>query len=235
MTVQANMVEIAALVGDASRAAMMSALMSGQSLTGRELAEAAHVTKSTASEHLSRLVAARLVTASEGGRHRYYRIASKLVAEMIESIGAVAAFETPARYQPRGALSAEQRTLRMCYDHLAGAVGVAIADTLIRRGHIRMDEDGGVVTTSGARFLLDFGVDIDDGGRQARRPFCRPCLDWTERRVHLAGRLGAAIACQCFTRGWIERESARRAVRVTSRGRRGLAETFAISCELCEQ
>jgi DNA-binding transcriptional ArsR family regulator len=128
MVAAANLVEVAALVGDTARATMLAALMGGQSLTGSELAYVARISRPTASEHLMRLVEARLVSVVKQGRFRCYRIASPLVAQMLESIIAVAAIEVPARYQPRSARDDVLRFARTCYDHLAGQVGVAITE-----------------------------------------------------------------------------------------------------------
>ena len=146
MVAAANMVEIAALVGDTARATMLAALMGGQALTSSELAALAHVSRSTASGHLNKLVGARLLAVTQKRRNRYYRIASPLVARMLESIKTVAAIETPARYQPRSARDDALRFARTCYDHVAGQLGVAIADALVTRGFIVLSEDGGEVT-----------------------------------------------------------------------------------------
>ena len=227
MSVAANIVEVAALVGDTARATMLAALMEGRSLTGGELAGIAGVSKSTASGHLTKLVGARLLAASPQGRHCYYRIGSPLVAQMLESIGVVAAFDVPARFQPRSARDPRMNLARTCYDHLAGRLGVAIADTLVRRAYISLDEDGGDVSPAGLAFFADFGLDIEQLGGPQRRIFCRPCLDSTERRVHLAGRLGTAIACRCFALGWLVRAPATRVVEITRKGSLGLKAVFA--------
>src|SRR6266436_1447262 len=157
MVAAANLVEVAALVGDTARATILAALMGGQALTGSELAYLARVSRPTASEHLLKLIEARLVAVTKQGRHRYYRIASPLVARMLESIIAVAAIEVPTRYQPRSIRDDALRFARTCYDHLAGQVGVAIADALVVNGHIVLTEDGGEVTDA-------FGVDLTKEG-----------------------------------------------------------------------
>jgi len=117
---------------------------------------------------------------------------------------------------------------RTCYDHLAGRLGVGIADALVAKGHVELDEDGGTVTNAGQIFLHAFGV-AEAPGRRAKRAFCRPCLDWSERRPHLAGALGIAIACRCFELGWLRRIQGSRAVAVTPTGQQGLRRTFDIS------
>jgi len=185
------MVEVAALVGDTARATMLAALMGGQALTASELAYLAGVSRPTASEHLVKLVTARLIALTRQGRFRYYRIASPLVARMLESIIAVAAIEVPPRYQPRSARDDALRFARTCYDHLAGRLGVAIADALVERDALVLTPDGGELTPAGVRLLTAFGADLAPPG--SRRIFCRPCLDWSERRYHVAGHVGAEI------------------------------------------
>src|SRR5262244_673494 len=173
MVAAANMVEVAALVGDTARATMLAALMGGQALTGTELAYLARVSRSTASEHLAKLVEARLIVVTRQRRFRYYRIASPLVAAMLESMKAVAAIEVPPRYQPRSARDEALRFARTCYDHLAGRLGVAIADALTSHGHLVLNDDGGEITDSGRDVLGRFGVGLKRASR-SRRIYCRP-------------------------------------------------------------
>lgn len=225
MVAAANLVEVAALVGDTARATILAALMGGQALTGSELAYLARVSRPTASEHLVKLTQARLVSVTRQGRYRYYRIASPLVARMIESIIAVAAIEVPSRYQPRSIQDDALRFARTCYDHLAGQIGVAITDALVANGHIVLGEDGGEVTAAGARFLTGFGADLRSRGR---RIFCRPCLDWSERRYHVAGLVGAAIWRRCLELGWLTRQRDTRALRLTAAGKAGLLDSFGV-------
>jgi DNA-binding transcriptional ArsR family regulator len=227
MTAAANMVEVAALVGDRARATMLAALMGGQALTGSELASIARIAPSTASEHLARLVDARLVSVTKKRRSCYYRIVSPLVATMLESIKLVAAVELPPRHQPRSARDDALRFARTCYDHLAGHLGVAIADALAAKTHVILTADGGEVTASGARFLTEFGADVSSQSR-GKRIFCRPCLDWSERRLHIAGLVGSAIWRRCLELGWVTQEQGARAVRVTAAGQTGLRLGFGI-------
>ncbi len=227
MTAAANVVEVAALVGDTARATMLAALMGGQALTGTELAYRARISKATASEHLTKLTAARLVTATKKRRFRYYRIASPLVAKMLESIKAVAAIETPPRHQPRSAQDAALRFARTCYDHIAGELGVAIADAMVAKRYVVLSEEGGELTATGRKFLTGFGAELNSKSSN-RRIFCRACLDWSERRYHVAGLVGSEIWRQCLDRGWLARERDSRAVRVTPAGRRGLREVFGV-------
>ena len=189
MVAAANLVEVAALVGDTARATMLNALMGGQSLTATELAYCANVSRATASGHLSKLVSARLLTVTRNRRFSYYRIASPLVATMLESLKVVAAIEVPPRRQPRSANDDALRFARSCYDHLAGQLGVAVTDALVAMGHIVLTDEGGEVTSSGGRFLSAFGADLRS---RTRRIFCQPCLDWSERRYHLKGLVGGS-------------------------------------------
>jgi hypothetical protein len=218
MVAAANMVEVAALVGDTARSTMLGALMGGQALTGSELAFLAHISRTTASEHLAN---------TRKRRFNYYRIASPLVARMLESIKLVAAIEVPPRYQPRSARDDALRFARTCYDHLAGYVAVAIADALTAKGYIALGDDGGEVTETGARFLTGFGVDLTSQPR-SRRIFCRPCLDWSERRYHVAGHVGSEICRCCLQFGWFARERDSRALRLTPAGTAGLRDIFGV-------
>ncbi len=230
MAAAANMVEVAALVGDTARATMLAALMGGQSLTATELAFLARVSRSTASEHLAKLVKARLLAVTSKRRFRYYRIASPLVARMLESIKAVAAIEVPPRHQPRSAQDEALRFARTCYDHLAGRLGVALADALIAKGVVVLSDDGGMLTSLGRRFLSDFGADLTPELR-SNRIFCRACLDWSERRYHIAGLVGAQLLQRCLDLGWLVRDRDTRAVTIAAAGRTGLRETFGLDPE----
>jgi DNA-binding transcriptional ArsR family regulator len=197
MVAAANLVEVAALVGDTARATMLNALMGGQSLTATELAYCANVSRATASGHLSKLVAARLLTVTRQRRFSYYRIASPLVATMLESIKVVAAIEVPPRRHPRSANDDALRFARSCYDHLAGQVGVAITDALVAMGHVVLTDEGGEVTPSGERFFATFGLDLRP---RTKRIFCQPCLDWSERRTP------SPMLFQCRQMGRVSKE-----------------------------
>ncbi len=222
----ATMAEVAALVGDPARAVILDQLMDGRALTATELAFAARVAAPTASGHLGKLLDARLLSVVKQGRHRYYRLASPLVSRMLEGIMAVAAIETPPRHRPRSPRDEALRLARTCYDHLAGRTGVAIADSLVERGRLILDDDGGELTADGLAFIARLDIDRAALQRRGGRLFCRPCLDWTERRPHLAGALGAALAQRCFDLGWLERLRDSRAVAITTRGRAGMRELF---------
>ena len=220
-----QMAEIAALVGDPARANILSTLFDGRALTPTELTFAANVSPQTTSGHLAKLTQAGLLSVVKQGRHRYYRLATPLVAQMLESIMAVASL-APPRHRPRSAREENLRKARTCYDHFAGQLGVSIADALCTRGHLVLGDDGGQVTETGLSFLQTFGVDVSETGR---RPFCRACLDWTERRPHLAGVVGASIAMRCFDLGWVKRERTPRALTITPAGTSGFRKTFGFS------
>jgi DNA-binding transcriptional ArsR family regulator len=218
--------EVAALVGNPARANVLMALLDGRALTASELAYAAGVSPQTASGHLAKMTEARLLALTKQGRHSYYRLASPQVGRMLEGIMAVAV-DGPTRYQPRWRGEEELRTARTCYDHLAGRLSVALADTLTARNQVVLTEDGGMVTPAGEEFLRGFGLDMHRLGR-GHRAFCRPCLDWSERRPHLAGAVGAALAARCFDLGWIARVRDTRALKIPPDGRRGFADAFGI-------
>ncbi len=226
MSSSLSLAEIAALVGNPARANVLTALLDGRALTATELAFAAHVSPQTTSGHLAQLTQARLLVLHKQGRYSYYRLASPPIGRMLEGIMAVAADDAPRGPRWRG--DEALRTARTCCDHLAGRLGVALADALVTRRRIVLAEDGGQVTARGARFLAEFGIDVATI-EQRRRAFCRPCLDWSERRPHLAGSVGAAIAARCFELGWIKRVRASRAVVVAPAGQRGFAEVFGIA------
>jgi len=216
----------AALLGDPARANILAALMDGRALTAKELAFAAHVSPQTTSGHLGKLAEAGLLTPQKQGRHRYYRIASPLVGQMLEGIMALSAAtdERPAERRTTWRGGDALRTARSCYDHLAGRLGVGLADSLCEQGFVALTADGGEVTDNGHRFLRGFGAEPEPG----KRVFCRPCLDWSERRPHIAGRLGAALASRCFELGWIQRQRDTRAVAITEAGRAGFADKFGV-------
>jgi DNA-binding transcriptional ArsR family regulator len=229
MTEAPEIAEIAALVGNPARANVLLALLDGRALTAGELAYAARLTPQTTSGYLARLTEARLLVLERQGRNAYYRLASPLVGRMLESMMAVASDGAPLR-RPRWRGDPALRRARTCYDHIAGRLGVALADSLVARHRVVLAEDGGRVTPQGARFLDAFGIDVAaiDG---RRRRFCRPCLDWSERRPHLAGAVGAALARRCFELHWIERQRDGRALTVTVAGLRGLAERFDVDLD----
>ena len=216
--------EVAALVGNPARANILMALANGQALTATELAYVAGVSPQTASEHLARLTQANLLSLTRQGRHSYFRLASPKVAHMIEGIMVVAA-DGPQRYRPCWNGDDQLRTARTCYDHIAGRLGVALTDALTGRRHIVLTGDGGMVTRAGEKFFADFGIPLAEA-KEGRRTFCRPCLDWSERRPHLGGGIGAALCTHSFAKDWIRRLPGTRAVAVTPKGQRVFREQF---------
>lgn len=227
MTSQARFAEVAALVGDPARASMLHALLDGRALTASELATIAGITPQTASGHLAKLAEAGLMTVVKQGRHRYHRLASPKVADMMESIMRVAAtVAAPARSLRIGPKDAALRAARTCYDHLAGTLAVALADAMIEKGLVELGDDAGMVTERGLVFIEKLG--LDDPSEGSRRVFCKPCLDWSERRPHLAGRVGAALCRHSFERGWIRRGGDSRALAVTPKGGAAFREHFGI-------
>jgi DNA-binding transcriptional ArsR family regulator len=225
---QPSIAEVAALVGNPARANILSVLLDGRALTATELAYIAGVSPQTASGHLLKLTEGRLLIVHKQGRYSYFRLASPLIGQMLEGIMAVAAQAQTPRNRPRWRGDEALRLARTCYDHLAGRLGVAIADALVERRYVVLGQDGGVVTARGEAFFAEFGIDLRQTGH-VKREFCRPCLDWSERRPHLAGAVGAALAKRGFELGWITRLRDTRAVAISASGHAGLAETFGIA------
>jgi DNA-binding transcriptional ArsR family regulator len=217
--------QVAALIGDPARANMLSALMDGRTLTASELAYVSGVAPQTASGHLAKLSDAGLLALERQGRRRYFRLASPLVARVLEGLMVVAQ-EGPARQRNLWRGGETLRHARTCYDHMAGRIAVAIADRLVQQSFILLDEDGGQLTDAGRSFFDELGVDLRLASK--RRMFCRPCLDWSERRPHLAGAVGAAILRHALEHDWVEHIRDSRALVVTPVGVRELAATFGI-------
>jgi DNA-binding transcriptional ArsR family regulator len=230
MASNARFSEVASLAGDPARAGMLHALMDGRALTASELARVAGVTPQTASGHLARMTAAGLVQVEKQGRHRYHRLASPAVAQMMESIMQVASgLEAMRPAPPTGPRDAVLRAARTCYDHLAGRLGVALTDALAVGGYVELEPDAGLVTDAGIALFSRIGIDVASlsAGRGKRtRVLCRPCLDWSERRPHLAGSLGAALCSCSLEKGWIRRVKDTRAVAITPTGQRVFRETI---------
>jgi len=217
---------VAALIGDPARANMLSALMQGQALTASELALEAGVTKQTASAHLAKLAEAKLVVAQAQGRHRYFRIADADVGQALESLMTLAARSRALRARP-GPSEPALRHARVCYDHLAGELGVALWEALVKARWLALEGANAGLTRNGRRKLEQLGIDIAGIETGARR-LCRPCLDWSVRRHHLAGALGARLLQHIYDQGWARRRSGTRVVEFTSAGERALGRTFGI-------
>ena len=213
-----NIARIAALVGEPARADALTALMSDRALTATELAALAGVTKQTMSAHLSKLLDAALVAVEQQGRHRYFRLANEDVAGLLESLMGVA-FRTGAVRLISSPREPALRRARICYDHLAGELGVAAYEALLRHRVLEVSPHGLQLTSHGSRWLPRIGIDVDAAAGQ-RRTFCRPCLDWSERRHHLAGSLGAALLARVRELGWATLDSNSRAIRFTPAGER---------------
>src|SRR5215813_843209 len=212
---------VAALLGEPARTRILSALLSGRAMTGKELAYFARVTPATASSHLSRLVGGRLLVMQKQGRCHYYRLQSAEVARAIEGLMTVATIPSNG-WPPHHHVEPALREARMCYDHMAGRLGVAVCDMLLRRQYVVLVDGGGEVTPDGERFLAGLGVDLVKA-RGAKRHYCRGCIDWTERRHHISGAVGAALAQAFLARRLVDRISDSRALSVTPLGRKTLA------------
>lgn len=215
-----HIARIASLLGDPARADALTALLADRALTATELATTAGVTKQTMSAHLSKLLDAALVTVEQQGRHRYFRLANEDVASLLESLMGVA-FRTGATRMLSSPREPALRKARVCYDHLAGEVGVSVYEALTRQGALTTSEDGLRLTESGEAWFARMGVNTQAAARQ-RRIFCRPCMDWSERRFHLAGALGAALLSRFRELGWVKFDKHSRVVRITPSGEREL-------------
>jgi hypothetical protein len=204
---------------------MLACLMDGRALTASELAFVSGVSPQTASGHLAKLTDGGLLSLERQGRRRYFRLASPLVGRMLEGLMVVAQ-DGPARHRGHWRGGEALRNARTCYDHMAGRVAVGIADRLIERSHVVLDEDGGELTQTGHAFLESIGINLSSASK--RRVFCRPCLDWSERRPHLAGAVGAALLNHAFERDWVQRARDGRALSITAAGKHGFTDMFGI-------
>jgi DNA-binding transcriptional ArsR family regulator len=221
-----DIVGIAALIGDRARADILTALMTDQALTATELAEIAGVAKPTASAHLAKLLDARLIGVERQGRHRYFRLADRDVAALLESLMGVA-FRTGAvrlRSSPR---EPALRKARICYDHLAGDLGVLVFDRLEASGHLLWVGDELTLTRTGRSAFAAFGIDPDVIAA-SRRPLVRACLDWSVRRHHLAGALGASLLGRCLALRWARRAPDSRVLAFSPAGERALERHFSV-------
>lgn len=225
MTNGPNITRLASLMADPARSLMLTALMDGRALSAGELASIAGVTPQTASSHLAKMVNGGLLSVEVQGRHRYMRLANEAVAELIETMMEVAGGPTPQiRTGPR---DAAMRQARVCYDHLAGEKGVALFDAIKTGRHIHTDGSNTLLTPQGAAAMEAFGIDVE-GLRAKRRPVCRTCLDWSERRPHLAGSLGAALLTRMTDQGLARRVPDGRALSFSPDGERRFAAMLTV-------
>src|SRR5579885_3691665 len=222
---------ITALLAEPARLAMLAALADGRALPAGELARRAHVTPQTASSHLSRLIEGGLLCVERQGRHRYYRVAGAPVVQTLEALALLGEAEpVGANCEERPRIGSELRFARLCYNHLAGTLGVRLAEAFEAGGLLVCGDGGVALSDCGGAALAEFGVDLS-ALRAGHRPLLRLCLDWTERRHHLAGPLATALARRLLALSWIEPRPSSRAVRLTPAGRTGLREQFGIKIE----
>jgi DNA-binding transcriptional ArsR family regulator len=227
MEAVADLAAVARLIANRPRAAMLDRLLDGEAHPASDLAREAGVAPSTASGHLAQLASGGLVAVEEAGRQRRYRLAGAHVAEVLETLASIA--PALSNTSLRQTTAAEQlREARTCYDHLAGRLGVAVTQALVRRRALAAGDGGFELSRHGSRLLEGLGVDVA-GARHRRRAFSPGCLDWTERRLHLAGALGAALNERLFNLGWIRRRPGGRSVSVTPDGRAGFRNHFGVS------
>ncbi|HSZ76156.1 MAG TPA: hypothetical protein VK775_02025 [Chthoniobacterales bacterium] len=217
---------LAALIGEPARGRILFALLDGRSLPATELAQRSGITCQTASSHLAKLIEGELLQVIPQGRHRYYRLANARVAELLESM---------ARFAPRketnsSKLKTPMQIARTCYDHLAGRLGVMITEAIVGRRLLREVGRDYQITRKGVQWFAELGIDTRVL-QKSGRVFARQCLDWSERRNHLAGALGSALAEQSFERVWIERVRENRAVRITEFGHRELKRLLGVACD----
>ncbi len=215
-----HLARIASLIGEPARAAMLMQLMDGRLLTATELSKAANVSAPTASRHLAQMVESGLLDVMQRGRHRYHRLASGEVARMLEGIMQIAGQLATRPTVVVGPRDPAMRTARMCYDHIAGRLGLAIAGSLLADRAIEFDGESGHVTDRAEAVLQRWGLSVGSHQPPPRRPrpYCRPCLDWSERKSHLAGRLGAMICTHCLDEGWLTRKAGSRALTISAAG-----------------
>jgi DNA-binding transcriptional ArsR family regulator len=210
----------AAMMGDPARANMLMALMSGMHLTATELANEAGVTPATASVHLAKLPASGLITATKQGRHKYFCIADADVAHAIEALVIVASRAGHMRTKP-GPKNEAMRTARSCYDHLAGKTAVTLFETWLENGVLAWEREMIRLTDSGRVILRNRGIDLDTL-EKSKRPLCRSCIDWSERRHHLGGAVGAAVLTHALNEGWVSRDGTSRTLSFEPGGERAL-------------
>lgn len=224
MGINPNMAEIGSLLGETSRATMLASMMDGRFHTASELAYMAAIKPQTASFHLAKLVEGKLVRVEKQGRHRYFQLAGEEIAQLLEAFLAISP-PPEVRSLKQSSQMKLLQDARTCYDHLAGKLGVQLTESLLNTGFLKLEEKQFLITAEGAQFFTDFGLDLDDLKRK-RRSFSHACLDWSERRYHLAGALGEGMLTHFLSLGWVTRVPSIRAIKVTEKGRVGFKEVF---------
>jgi DNA-binding transcriptional ArsR family regulator len=226
MSQEPDLAAVAALIAQPSRASILAALLGGELLPATELAYRAHITPQTASSHLTKLLEGNLITVTSVGRHRYYSLKSHEVARILETLQMIA--PPTKRYPPQAAkISPELCQARTCYDHLAGRLGVAFTDALLLKNYLMSVEQGYHLTAEGTEWFAAQQIDVETL-KKVRRRLAYPCLDWSERRFHLAGSLGAAVAALFFEQRWIKRLPHTRAIELTPAGEKMLQRQFGL-------
>ncbi len=216
---------ISSLLADPTRVAILVTLLDGTSRPASELAAVANVTLPSASMHLAKLSEGRLIKVTRFGRHRYYRLAGPEVAAAVEAVGMLANFVRPTKLAPDTPVP-PLRIARTCYDHLAGEVSVGVCEALQSRKFL--DKNSFALNEAGENFLSDLGIDFGPMKANRKRPLVRKCLDWTERRFHLAGSLGGALLDLFRRRGWLKRHPGSRLVTITAEGKQALQDIFGV-------
>ncbi|MFM2563414.1 ArsR/SmtB family transcription factor [Bacillus sp. GX] len=229
MNVYPNISYIAKLIAEPTRAIILDCLMNNQALPASELAYMAKVSNLTISSHLSKLIEGNLLTVEQHGRHRYYRLANQEVAEVLEKLGTIAPTVQVRSLKQSNQLK-KVRYARTCYDHLAGRLGVEITEKLLHTEFLILEKGEYIVTEQGKQWFLNFGINIETAHIK-RRVFAKPCLDWSERRYHISGWLGSAIAKLFFEQEWITKTDKSRAVHLTQKGMKLLKDQLGIDME----
>ena len=221
-----NIAQIAALIGDPSRANMLVALMGGKALTATELALEAEITSQTASSHLSKMVDKNLLTVQRQGRHKYFQLKGKEVADVIEALFNISS-QTNHTSVFTGPRNPELRKARTCYDHLAEELGVSLYQTLIKNNLIDYASGNLIITKKGLTFFEKRGLDTNELQKK-KRPLCKACLDWSERQNHLAGSLGKWILLDIVRKQWAQKDLDSRVLRFTTRGLKNFKKVYGI-------
>jgi len=219
-----NIAKIGALLGDNTRARMLSTLMHGKALTASELAREAGITAQTATSHLAKLETGGLLTLRKQGRHKYFALASDDVAALIETLMGLTASDEPMRTLT-GPRDVEMRMSRVCYNHLAGTRGIQLHDSLLGNQYLLIENGTMILSSQGEKFMRNFGIDLEVL-KSSRSILCRSCLDWSERRSHLAGSLGRALLSRFEKLRWLKRDENSRILRFNRKGEQAFAATF---------